>query len=359
MIIQNDFLSHIVVSQPPFIPLLWTLIATFTSMKKCGKHQLLTLVFLICSCSLLTGQSDSLSFWQPSPTFNKSRFTKALTFSSVAYTGFSTGLYLTWYKQYPTEGFQLFNDMGEWKQVDKVGHVYTAYLQGVLCYKGAKWTGLSEGQSILTGVICGTLFQTTIEVMDGFSAEWGFSVGDFAANTIGTGAFALQQKFWGEQRIILKESSWARNYSNDPITSVSGNATSSLDRRANNLFGSGFFERYLKDYNGQTYWASFNVHSFLPKSNTFPKWLNVALGYGAQGLWGGFENQWEEDNQQYILDLPRYRQWYLSLDMDLTKLDTDNYFLKTLLSILNIIKIPAPAIEINTQGQIKLHLLHF
>ena len=83
------------------------------------------------------------------------------------------------------------------------------------------------------------------------------------------------------------------------------------------------------------------------------------MGYGAQGLWGGFENQWEEDDQRYELDLPRYRQWYLSLDVDLTKIDTDNYFLKTLLSVLNIIKIPAPAIEINTEGQIKLHLLHF
>ena len=154
-------------------------------------------------------EKDSIGFWKSSPTFNKKRFNKALIFSTVAYTSFSTGLYLTWYKQYPTEGFHLFNDMAEWKQVDKVGHIYTAYLQGVLCYKGAKWVGLSEGQSIATGIICGSLFQTTIEVMDGFSSEWGFSVGDFAANVIGIGAFAFQQKYWGEQRILIKESSWA------------------------------------------------------------------------------------------------------------------------------------------------------
>jgi len=195
--------------------------------------------------------------------------------------------------------------------------------------------------------------------MDGFSAEWGFSLGDLAANTIGTAGFALQQKYWGEQRIILKQSSWARNYSDNPISSVSGGASSSLDRRANNLFGSGFFEKYLKDYNGQTYWASFNIHSFLPVDNTIPKWLNVAVGYGAQNLWGGFENQWAEDEQQYELDLPRYRQWYLSLDMDLSKIDTDNYFLKTLLSVFNIIKIPAPAIEYSLQEGIKFHIIHF
>ncbi len=328
-------------------------------MKTLIKHQLLTLLILLFASNIVSAQSDSLGFWQPSPTFNKSRFNKALTFSTVAYTSFSTGLYLTWYKKDPTRGFHLFNDMREWKQVDKVGHIYTAYLQGVLCYKGSKWVGLSEGQSIATGIICGSLFQTTIEVMDGFSTEWGFSLGDIAANTIGISAYALQQKYWGEQRIILKESSWSRSYSKEPILSVSGEATSSLDKRANNFFGSSFAERYLKDYNGQTYWASINVHSFLPESNTFPEWLNVAVGYGAQGLWGGFENQWEEDNQRYELDLPRYRQWYLSLDIDLTKIDTDNYFLRTILSVLNIIKIPAPAIEINTEGQIKFHLLHF
>lgn len=328
-------------------------------MKYYIQQYLLTAVLLLSISGTALCQSDSLSFWEPSHSFNKSRFNKALTFSTVAYTGFSTGLYLTWYKQYPTSSFQTFNDMAEWKQMDKVGHIYTAYLQGVLCYKGARWTGLSEGQAITTGIICGTLFQTTIEVMDGFSAEWGFSLGDLAANTIGTAGFALQQKYWGEQRIILKQSSWARNYSDNPISSVSGGASSSLDRRANNLFGSGFFEKYLKDYNGQTYWASFNIHSFLPVDNTIPKWLNVAVGYGAQNLWGGFENQWAEDEQQYELDLPRYRQWYLSLDMDLSKIDTDNYFLKTLLSVFNIIKIPAPAIEYSLQEGIKFHIIHF
>jgi len=101
------------------------------------------------------------------------------------------------------------------------------------------------------------------------------------------------------------------------------------------------------------------VHSFLPKSNTIPKWLNVAVGYGAQGLWGGFENEWEIDDQRYELNLPRYRQWYLSLDVDLSRIDTDNYLLKTILSVLNIIKIPAPAIEFNSLGEVKFHIIHF
>lgn len=304
-------------------------------------------------------RQDTLSFWQASPEFNQGRFNKAFTFSAIAYTGFSTGLYYTWYRQYPMEGFHLFDDMGEWKQMDKAGHIYTAYLQGVLCYKGAKWTGMSDRKAIWTGVLCGSLFQTTIEVMDGFSSQWGFSVGDFGANAIGTGAFALQQSYWGEQRILLKESSWARNYDDSAIRSIDGSATTSLDERTGQLFGNGFFEKYLKDYNGQTYWASINIRSFQPHWESIPDWLNIAVGYGAQGLYGGFENQWEKDGVKYELDLPRYRQWYLSLDVDLSKIDTDNYLLKTLLSVLNIIKIPAPALEINTLGEVKFHLIHF
>jgi len=128
--------------------------STFGRVIQKIKYRLLLLTLFFAICNSIEGQVDTLGFWEPSPVFNKSRFNKALTFSTVAYTSFSTGLYLTWYKQYPTEGFHTFNDMGEWKQMDKVGHIYTAYLQGVLCYKGARWVGLSEGQSIATGIIC-------------------------------------------------------------------------------------------------------------------------------------------------------------------------------------------------------------
>lgn len=329
---------------------------TFIAMKM---KAILSILGLIWSMNSHAQVSDSLSFWEPSPTFNSSRFNKVLGFGSVAYGGFSTGLYYAWYRQYDLEGFHFFDDMGEWKQMDKAGHIYTAYLQGVLCYKGAKWTGLSDRKAIWTGIICGSLFQTTIEVMDGFSSEWGFSIGDFGANVLGTSAFALQQHYWGEQRIVLKESSWARNHPNSIVHSVDGTSTTTLSARADDLFGTGFFEKYLKDYNNQTYWASFNIRAFKPEWESIPKWLNVAIGYGANGLYGGFENEWEIDGQRYISDTPRYRQWYISLDVDLDRIETDHAFLNTLLSVFNIIKIPAPALEITSRGEVKLHLLHF
>jgi len=298
------------------------------------------------------------SFFAPADTFSQKRFNYALGFSSTVYTGFSIGLYSAWYKQYPQEGFHTFNDWGEWENMDKVGHIYTAYFQGVLCYKGAKWTGLSDNKSILVGVICGGLFQTTIEMMDAFSTEWGFSISDMGANVSGIGLFALQQKYWGEQRIMFKISSVPKAY--DDFSVVGSNGTSmTLQDRADHLFGSSFAEKYLKDYNSQTYWASINVNSFLPQNNKWPDWLNIALGYGAANMFGGFENEWEREGEKFILSeekYPRVHQYYLGFDLDLTKIKTKNHFLKGLFSIFNIFKAPSPALELNSRGEISFHI---
>lgn len=307
-----------------------------------------------------SGSLSSQSYLTPSDTLNKKRFNTALGFTAATYATFSVILYNTWYKKFDRSSFHFFNDVDEWKQMDKIGHTHTAYFQSALWYKGAKWTGLNEKKSIFTGMICGTLFQSTLEVMDGFSSKWGFSIPDMAANIAGVSGFALQQHYWQDQRITLKVSSIPVSYSSDPILSESTSSTSSLSTRADQLFGANYFESFLKDYNAQTYWASVNVHSFLQKGNKWPVWLNIAVGYGAENMFGGFENRWSEDGQNFIADnliYPRYRQFYIGFDVDLPKIKPKNPFLKTIFSIINIFKIPSPALEINTQGNVVFHLL--
>ncbi len=329
-------------------------------------NQQIKLWFYILVLSVITssihGQEFKLeaqkSFFAVSDTFNKKRFNYALGISAVTYTGFSVGLYNTWYKKFPRESFHTFDDWGEWGHMDKIGHVYTAYFQGVLCYKGAKWTGLSDSKSILVGAICATMFQTTIEVMDGFSSNWGFSVTDFSANILGIGIYAAQQKYWKEQRIMLKVSSIPRSY---PDFAVIGNngTVSNLQERADNLFGASFPEQFLKDYNAQVYWASFNVHSFLPTGNKWPQWFNLAIGYGSDNMFGGFDNEWEVDGEHFSVDrdlFPRVHQYYLGFDLDLTKVRTQSPLLKGFLSIFNIFKMPSPAIELNSRREFTFHL---
>jgi hypothetical protein len=317
-------------------------------------------ILFIVILTLISYVLPSQSFFVPSDTLVPKRFNAALGFGGATYTVFSIGLYNIWYRKFEQGRFHLFNDWHEWNQMDKAGHVHTAYLQGVLCYKGAKWTGLDQRNSILTGMICGTLFQTTIEVMDGFSSKWGFSMGDMGANLAGTGIFAAQQYYWNDQRIGLKVSSIPIRYPDDILKSLDGNGQSSLATRARSLYGTHFLERFLKDYNAQTYWASINVHSFLFTNNKWPKWLNVALGYGAENMYGGFDNQWSENGSSFSPDAikyPRMRQFYIGFDLDLPKLNPKNPFLKTMCSVFNIFKIPSPALEINTEGQIKFHIL--
>ena len=79
--------------------------------------------------------------------------------------------------------------------------------------------------------------QSTVEVMDGFSAEWGFSWSDMAANAIGMGTFVAQEAIWDEQRIILKISTNRRLPSPDEfVMSVDGSTSASVRERHLDLY---------------------------------------------------------------------------------------------------------------------------
>jgi hypothetical protein len=330
-----------------------------------GKKGILLGLIIFCLFTKVSTQSiynDSISFFEPAPIFSKPRFWTITMTGAVAYTGTMIGLNELWYKQYPRGKFHFFNDWKEWNQMDKAGHLFSTYFESVYAYKGAKWAGIKENDAIWIGAGVGLLLQTSVEVLDGFSTNWGFSVPDFAFNTLGATSFVVQQKAWGEQRIAFKVSATKRAYYDATIYSENGAFTSSLERRAEDLYGAHLAETFLKDYNAQTIWASINISSFLDEEARFPKWLNIAVGYGAENMFGGFENTWEENGQQFSLQtdaFPRYRQFYFSPDIDFTRIPTKKPLIKTLLSVLNIFKFPAPALELNTEGKVKIHALHY
>lgn len=254
-----------------------------------------------------------------------------------------TGLYFAWYADYPQSNFHFYNDNGEWMQMDKIGHGVTSYLVGSFGYEMLRDAGLDEKRSIWLGGTLGLAFLTTVEVFDGFSSEWGFSWGDMAANTLGAGLFIGQQFLWHEQRITLK---------------YSFHTTEFADYRPD-VLGSNFLQQTIKDYNGQTYWASFNFKSlFLNKESKFPTWLNFAFGYGATGMTGGYENALEH-NGKPIPYYDRQRQFYFSLDVDFTKIPTNNKVLKYTFKVLNIFKVPFPTLEYNTGNQWVWHWIYF
>ncbi|HQE34900.1 MAG TPA: DUF2279 domain-containing protein [Flavobacterium alvei] len=284
-------------------------------------------------------QNSFDNFFKPSDSLNKKRKNAVFVTEAVLASGALVGLNQMWYADYPKSNFHFLNDNAQWMQMDKLGHLYSSYHIGRLGADALKWSGASKKNQLIYGASLGFVFLTAVEVMDGHSAEWGASIGDVFANATGTALYVSQELVWNEQRIIPKFSFHTTQYAN----------------YRPDLLGNSLSEQILKDYNGQTYWFSVNLYSFAKKSK-IPKWFNIALGYGAEGMLG--END-TKNNLILATKQENYRQFYLSLDLDLTKINSKSHFLKTVFSVLNTVKIPAPALEYSPQRGLKFHALYF
>lgn len=261
---------------------------------------------------------------------------------AVVYATSLTLLYHAWYKDYPRSSWHWFNDSDEWMQMDKIGHATTSAYFGKFGYEMYRWAGVERKKAIWIGGSTGFIFLTVVEILDATSAQWGASPGDLVANAFGTGLFISQQLIWNDQRLNLKWSYHPTEYA----------------KYQPDQLGTSFMERMLKDYNGQTYWLSGNIKSFLPKSSKFPGWLNVAVGYGAEGMLGAKSNP-TMINGETAPEFPRYRQYFLTFDVDLPRIKTRSHFLKFLLNGLNFIKVPFPTLEYNKEKGFVFHPVYF
>lgn len=304
----------------------------------CLNGNWLAILFLMLSgCGYSQGKIER--FLTPSDSLNVSRRNAVYFCETAILGGTLVGLNQLWYKDYPKSSFHFINDNDDWLQMDKAGHLFSTYHLGRMGAEALAWSGAERKQQMVYGASIGFVFMSLVEVFDGFSQEWGASWGDVIANAAGTGLFVSQELLWKEQRITPK---------------FSFHTTKFAGTRPNTL-GKSWNEQLLKDYNGQTYWLSANLHSF-SKGSAIPRWLNIALGYGAEGMIAGNE----ETVPAELAELNhRTRQFYLSLDVDLTKIKTNSHTLKTLFSLFNTIKVPAPTLEVNHLGRVKGHFIYF
>ena len=302
-----------------------------------GRFGCFLLTFMMITVTAVS-QSKINSFLTPSDTLNKPRRTAVIiTESSVA--GLTLiGLNQLWYADYPQSKFHTINDNDQWLQMDKLGHTFSSYQLGNVGANILNWSGVNKKQQLLYGATLGFAFLTTVEVFDGFSKEWGFSWGDMLANASGTGLYIGQELLWKEQRITLKYSFHQTKYA----------------KLRPDALGDGFLEEVLKDYNGQTYWLSANIQSFF-KESCIPQWLNIAIGYGADGMLVG-DNELVDN---LGISHNRKRQFYISLDVDLSRIKTNSRVLKSVLEVFNVIKVPFPALELDSNGKLKAHAIYF
>lgn len=300
----------------------------------------IALLFLFATNFLMAQlRSESLGFFKKAEEPNPTRIYTVAGGEALVFTASYVGLYHLWYKEYHTGDFHFHDDFNNWQQVDKAGHAFSAYYLGYAAMEVNQWAGIAHKKSLLTGGSLGFLFLTGIELMDGYSEGWGFSWGDMAANTLGTGLLIGQELLWKDQRIVMK-------YSYHPTDYAAENPS---------LLGDNWQQQIFKDYNGQTYWLSANVHS-LSGWDRWPAWLNLAAGYGADGM---LTARYDADFYSTRPDVNWQRQYYLSLDVDLRKIPVKSHFLKALFKTLNVIKIPMPTLEFNEQEGVRFHPLYF
>jgi Predicted periplasmic lipoprotein (DUF2279) len=295
---------------------------------------------LVLCLSTLSMQAQD--FFQPAVQYNSGRVVGTIIVESAIGTAITIGLNYLWYKKFPHTRFHYFNDNNEWLQMDKVGHATTAYNIAAIQSDVLRWGGVKAGTSAIIGTLTALGFMSMIEIMDGHSEAWGFSKGDMLANLSGCLLFEGQQLMWGQQRISLKYSYHGTIFPQYHPAEL----------------GSNLPQRMLKDYNGQTYWLSVNIGSFLPGSSNFPKWLNLSAGYGAEGMISAVTNPKEIDGRP-IPDFKRYRQFYLSFDTDLYRVDGLSPFATTLLKVNRTLKMPFSALEWNPLDGTKWHWFYY
>ncbi|MFO7444767.1 MAG: DUF2279 domain-containing protein [Ignavibacteriaceae bacterium] len=202
----------------------------------------------------------------------------------------------------------------DWKYAlgsDKFGHFYFPNLFTTIYSDALQWTGIDENKSLIYAASVALLHQTYTEIQDGFSKKWGFSWGDFTANTLGASYPLLQKRFAVLQNFDFKISYFPserfKNHSHKVI---------------------------IDDYESTYNWLSINVYNFLPGNikKYYPAFVNLALGYSVKKL-----------------DFPdeAYREVFIGLDWNFEALPGESEFLKKLKKYLNFYHFPAPAVRIS------------
>lgn len=239
------------------------------------------------------------------------------------------GFSVFWYTDFGRFTFR--DDLHQWRGMDKLGHVMSAYQVArsnrVLC----DLAGMEDRKAKNWSAISTTIFYTGIEVLDGFSNDYGFSWSDFAANAAGIGLASLPLKY--QERFSLKFSYSKTKY----------------PEFRPEILGEGKVERVFKDYNGQTYWLSF----WQPKGQHWYDFIGLSVGYGANGMYGGSFNP---DTNAVGVRLPsefRARQLYLTLDFNLEGLAPNHPKWQKWLRLLDFIKVPLPGLVWEEQKGIR------
>ncbi|MBC8144340.1 MAG: DUF2279 domain-containing protein [bacterium] len=205
----------------------------------------------------------------------------------------------------------------EWKHdwtyalgADKLGHMWFPYATTHTYSHLFRWAGVDSTTAIWSAASLALAYQTYIEVRDGFSAVWGFSWGDCAANVVGAG-LPVAQHYLPALRLFDYEISF---YPSD-------------------RFRAGTHAAIIDDYESAHHWLSLHMANVIPDSwrGYYPEFIDVAIGHGVRELddKGGGRHE-----------------IYLALDWNLDRLPGDWWGWNLLRHVLRHYHLPSPAIRL-------------
>jgi hypothetical protein len=215
----------------------------------------------------------------------------------------------------------------EFRDQDKLGHLYGGYHLARIGYAGLREACVSDKKAIIWSAAYAAAFQLQIEIFDGHFKKYGFSYADMLANTAGQ-ALAVAQALNPRLRAIKPTFSYHK--------------TTALRNTERGLISSEL--RPSLDYSGQTYWLSADLDQLLPDGGKpyWPSFIRLSAGHSVTD-WINPETGNPQRGKRKIV---------LSLDFDPEKLPGNLPLWRSIKRTLSYYHFPAPALELTP----KLHL---
>ncbi|MEC8617314.1 MAG: DUF2279 domain-containing protein [Bacteroidota bacterium] len=249
------------------------------------------------------------------------------------------GINEVWYKNYARSDFHFFDDLKEWNGMDKIGHACTSYQLNKISHSLFEKNNIKK--PLLKSSVYTFGYMLGVELLDGYSTEWGFSIYDVIGNGLGTILYTFQERKFKNQPFKIKFSSHKSTYASCRPS----------------LLGENRLQQILKDYNGQTYWLTFNYNELWNKRIKLFDYIDFAFGYSIDGFTGGHNNP-EISSCNCLIsncnNLKRTSQFIFSVDLNTSKIKNKHPILGKFLLPFDIVKIPFPAFILNNSKNFKL-----
>ncbi len=241
-----------------------------------------------------------------------------------------------WYQGQKLDRIRWINDWsGEtYLNLDKAGHFMGGLLMAQTLNNAYAWSGFSHRSAAFLGTLTSWAALLEIEMRDAHFAHWGFSIPDFAANTLGASVPLMHELFPATRAINFKFS-----YFPSPLYLDHEERAAPPERP--------HFDHLIDDYEGMTFWMALSIDEILKgrAKKVWPDYLALALGYGATGMHGG--NVKSTGPNKYFEDLPDARpEIFLALDYDIRYLPGEGRLWRYLKDQLYWLHFPAPTVRI-------------